>query len=106
MFGSNEHYNTGQGFVNYQATNALLVGVGYSYTRSGGDTSATYHQVSAGADYTLSKRTDVYLSAAYQHASGQTGDGQARWPRRRRSVRTAMRHEPQTMVNLGLRHRF
>ena len=106
VFGSNEHYNTGQGFVNYQATNALLVGVGYSYTRSGGDTSATYHQVSAGADYTLSKRTDVYLSAAYQHASGQTGDGRLDG---RAGVDRFVRlcgHEPQTMVNLGLRHRF
>ncbi|HEY3598383.1 MAG TPA: porin, partial [Paraburkholderia sp.] len=59
-FASNEKYNTGQGFVNYQATPAILLGVGYSYTKSSGDTSATYHQVSVGGDYNLSKRTDLY----------------------------------------------
>jgi len=71
-FGSTEKYNTGQGFVNYQLTPAMLLGLGYSYTKSSGDTSAKYHQVSLGADYSLSKRTDVYLVGAYQHASGQT----------------------------------
>ncbi|AJY12909.1 porin [Burkholderia dolosa] len=108
VFGSNEHYNTGQGFVNYQATNALLVGVGYSYTRSGGDTSATYRQVSAGADYSLSKRTDVYLTAAYQHASGQTGDGSGSAMAAQASIGSYgyAGTSSQTMVNLGLRHRF
>ncbi len=74
VFGSDEKYNTGQGFVNYQATSAVLLGLGYSYTKSNGDTSATYHQVSIGADYSLSKRTDLYMTAAYQHA----GNGQPR----------------------------
>jgi predicted porin len=108
VFGSNEHYNTGQGFVNYQATNALLVGLGYSYTRSGGDTSATYHQVSVGADYNLSKRTDVYLTAAYQHASGQTGDGNGGSMAAQASIGSYgyAGTRSQTIVNLGLRHRF
>ncbi|AFJ85572.1 MULTISPECIES: porin [Burkholderia] len=108
VFGSNEHYNTGQGFVNYQATNALLVGLGYSYTRSGGDTSATYHQVSVGADYNLSKRTDVYLTAAYQHASGQTGDGNGGSMAAQASIGSYgyAGTSSQTIVNLGLRHRF
>ncbi|GLU33494.1 porin [Trinickia caryophylli] len=65
-----EKYNTGRGFVNYQVTPALLAGLGYSYTKSSGDTSAKYHQISLGADYSLSKRTDVYLVGAWQHASG------------------------------------
>ncbi len=69
---STEKYNTGQGWFNYQATPALLMGVGYSYTKSSGDTGATYHQVSVGADYSLSKRTDVYVVGAYAHASGDT----------------------------------
>ncbi|GAB5094558.1 porin [Caballeronia sp. LP006] len=73
-FGS-EHFNVGNGFVNFQATPALLLGVGYTYTKSGGDTSAKYHQASLGADYSLSKRTDFYAVAAYQHASGDQRDG-------------------------------
>jgi predicted porin len=94
--------------VNYQATNALLVGLGYSYTRSGGDTSATYHQVSVGADYNLSKRTDVYLTAAYQHASGQTGDGNGGSMAAQASIGSYgyAGTSSQTIVNLGLRHRF
>ncbi len=74
-FASTEKYNSGSAFLNYQATAALLVGVGYTYEKSSGDTSAKYHQASLGADYSLSKRTDVYLVGAYQHASGSTRDG-------------------------------
>lgn len=105
-FRSTEKYNVGQGFLNYQATAALLLGVGYSYTKASGDTSATYHQASLGADYSLSKRTDVYLVGAYQHASGTVGDG----------TRTAAQASigsygyngtsSQELVALGLRHKF
>ncbi|AJK50952.1 porin [Burkholderia plantarii] len=107
-FGQNERYNTGQGFLNYQATPALLVGVGYSYTKSNGDTSATYHQASLGADYTLSKRTDIYMTAAYQHASGTTGDGAGGAVAAQASIGSYgyAGTNSQTMVNLGLRHRF
>lgn len=70
-FASTEKYNTGQGFLNYQVSPALLVGVGYSYTKASGDTAATYHQISLGSAYSLSKRTDVYLVGGWQHASGQ-----------------------------------
>ncbi|WP_269506340.1 porin [Burkholderia sp. IMCC1007] len=69
-FGSTEKYNTGRAFVTYQVTAPLLLGLGYSYTKASGDTDAKYHQVGVGADYSLSKRTDVYLVGAYQHASG------------------------------------
>ncbi|WP_341318251.1 porin [Paraburkholderia sp. IMGN_8] len=69
-FGSTEKYNVGGAYLGYQATPAMLVGVGYIYTKASGDTSATYHQVSLGGDYNLSKRTDIYLVGAYQHASG------------------------------------
>jgi predicted porin len=108
VFASNEKYNTGQGFVNYQATKALLVGLGYSYTKSSGDTSATYHQVSLGADYSLSKRTDVYVTAAYQHASGETGNGTGGTMAAQASIGSYgyAGTSTQEMVNLGLRHKF
>jgi predicted porin len=108
-FVSTEKYNTGQGFLNYQATPAMLVGVGYSYTKASGNTGATYNQVSVGADYNLSKRTDVYLVGAYQHASGDTlsADGTA--------IVAAQASvgsygyggtSSQELVALGLRHKF
>jgi predicted porin len=107
-FGSTETYNTGQGFVNYQAAPTLLVGLGYSYTKASGDTSATYHQVSAGADYSLSKRTDVYLVGAWQHASGDTRSSSGAVVSAQASVGSYgyAGTSSQTIVSLGLRHRF
>ncbi|AIO69951.1 porin [Burkholderia oklahomensis] len=103
-FGSTEKYNTGRGFVTYQATSALLLGLGYIYTKSSGDSNAKYHQVSLGADYSLSKRTDVYLAGAYQHASGtQAGGGDAQASIGSYGVGGT---KSQEMVALGLRHKF
>ncbi|KKB61807.1 porin [Robbsia andropogonis] len=107
-FTTSEKYNTGQGFLNYQATPAMLVGVGYSYTKSSGDTSATYHQVSLGADYNLSKRTDVYMTAAYQHASGETRLNATTVTSAVASIGSYGYNgtSSQTLVNVGLRHKF
>jgi predicted porin len=69
-FQSTQKYNIGSVFVNYQVTPAFLIGTGYTYEKASGDTSAKYHQVGIGADYTLSKRTDFYALGAYQHAQG------------------------------------
>ena len=108
LFFSTQKYNTGQGFLNYQAAPALLLGLGYSYTHGNGDTTATYHQVSVGADYSLSKRTDLYMTAAWQHASGQTGDGAGGAMPAQASIGSYgyAGTGSQTMVNLGLRHKF
>jgi predicted porin len=109
-FASTEKYNTGQGFFDYQATPALLLGVAYSYTKSSGNTSATYHQVSLGADYNLSKRTDVYLVGAYQHASGSTlnaeGTEVVSAEASVGSYGYGSGNNTQELVSLGLRHRF
>ncbi|MGN6665450.1 MAG: porin [Trinickia sp.] len=108
-FGSTEKYNSGSGFLNYQATAALLVGVGYTYMKSSGDTSAKYHQASLGADYSLSKRTDVYLVGAYQHASGNTRDavtGNVVGAQASVGSYTYNGTSSQELVALGLRHRF
>ncbi|MGA7778731.1 MAG: porin [Paraburkholderia sp.] len=69
-FGSTERFNVAAGFLGYNVTPAAQLGLGYTYTHGAGDTSATYNQVSLGADYNLSKRTDVYLMGVYQHANG------------------------------------
>ncbi len=68
-------FNTGQVFVNYQLTPVLLLGAGYDYTKGGGNSvTVGYNQFSLGADYFLSKHTDLYLLAGYQKASGNTYD--------------------------------
>ena len=108
VFHDTQKYNTGQGFLNYQLNRALLLGIGYSYTRANGDTSASYHQVSLGADYSLSPRTDLYMTAAWQHASGETGDGLGGSMPAQASIGSYgyAGTNSQTMLNLGLRHRF
>jgi predicted porin len=108
VFHDTEKYNTGQGFMNYQLNPSLLLGLGYSYTHAGGDTSANYHQVSIGADYSLSKRTDLYMTAAWQHASGETGDGFGGITPAEASIGSYgyAGTSTQTMFNLGLRHKF
>jgi len=108
-FGSSEKFNVGQGFLNYQATPALLLGLGYTYTKSSGDTSATYHQASLGADYSLSKRTDVYLVGAYQHAHGQTRDPVTGAVTNAQASIGSYGYNgtsSQELVALGLRHKF
>ena len=73
-FAEQEKFHVAGAYAGYQITPAMLVGLGYIYTHGAGDTSANYHQVSLGGDYSLSKRTDLYLVGAYQHASGHQRD--------------------------------
>ncbi len=56
------------------------------------------------ADYSLSKRTDVYVESVYQHASGKLGNAGA-------NVAMINTLSPSTTQNqvaagVGLRHRF
>lgn len=107
-FVDTEKYNTGQAFLNYQATPALLLGLGYSYTRASGDTGATYNQISLGADYNLSKRTDVYLVGAWQHASGDqlNSDGTVSSAEASIGSYGVAGTSSQEMVSFGIRHKF
>ncbi|AXF24047.1 porin [Burkholderia pyrrocinia] len=107
-FGSTEKYNTGRGFVTYQVTPPLLLGVGYSYTKASGNTNAKYHQASLGADYSLSKRTDIYLVGAYQHASGTQLNTDGTTSAAQASIGSygIAGTKSQELVALGLRHKF
>jgi predicted porin len=113
LFPEQEKFNVGNGYVNFQLTPATLLGLGYTYTHASGDTSANYHQVSLGADYSLSKRTDVYAVGAYQHASGtqrvNNGNGTTSTVDATASVTdygfdSGRSH--QELVLIGLRHKF
>jgi predicted porin len=54
----------------YQLTPALLLGAAYDYTKAYSIANEKIHQGVLGADYFLSKRTDLYVDGIYQHASG------------------------------------
>ncbi len=71
-FNSTETYNIGATSVQYQFNPHVSGGFAYLYTRSSGDSSATYNNFGVNAIYTLSKRTSFYADVAYSHASGTT----------------------------------
>ncbi|KVE26475.1 porin [Burkholderia vietnamiensis] len=91
----------------YNLTPALGLGVAYTYTNArlsnviDGLNSVHFHQVGVQADYSLSKRTDVYAQAVYQRGSGLNAsiyNGDLSTP-----TSSSMN---QTAATVGLRHRF
>jgi predicted porin len=71
-FNQKENFNTGAASLEYQLTAALGLDVGYTFTKSTGGSSATYNNVAAGMEYSLSKRTTLYAMGGYSHAHGTT----------------------------------
>ncbi|WP_321815171.1 MULTISPECIES: porin [unclassified Paraburkholderia] len=103
-FTVSEKYHNGSVFLSYQFTPAFQIVGGYNYTRTTGDSAATYHQANLGIDYSLSKRTDVYASAGYQHASGENGSGVAEASIG--SFGYSAGKSTQEYALVGVRHRF
>ncbi|MFD1559590.1 porin [Paraburkholderia silviterrae] len=76
--GDTATFNNAEINFRYQLTPALLLGTAFDYTKGSevaeangkSNAGAKYYQFSAGADYFLSKRTDLYLIGVYQKASG------------------------------------
>ncbi|EBA50383.1 porin [Burkholderia pseudomallei] len=94
----------------YQFTPAFFAGAQYVFTAehfeaSSGNVSPKIHSVGLMADYSLSKRTDVYLQGAYQHvAGGKTGTAldDAYIP----GADDASSTSNQLLVRAAIRHRF
>ena len=87
----------------------IMVGTSYAYTRGSPVTSGraggvTYQQLNVGAEYFLSKRTDVYVVVSGQHASGRDSTGgnavAAVY------VLTPSSSDNQVAATVGLRHKF
>ncbi|OLL27879.1 porin [Burkholderia sp. SRS-W-2-2016] len=95
----------------YNLTPAMALGVAYTFTDSrgygvneaGNDMKTRYHQIGLQADYSLSRRTDVYAQAVYQHAMGD--GGVASIYSGDNTVPTSS-SKNQTAATVGLRHRF
>jgi predicted porin len=100
-------FNSAEVSLKYQFTPAFLMGIAYDYTHNSGASgvgSANYHQAEIGADYFLSKRTDVYTTAVYQAATGIDSSGRA-------AVASINQLTPstsnrQTALRFAIRHRF
>ncbi|CAG9205572.1 Porin [Paraburkholderia sabiae] len=92
--------------ANYALTPTIALNGEYTYT-SGSMSNATgqhhpkWHEVSVQTDYFLSKRTDLYVQASYQHiasdGSGLTADISGQSP---------SSNDQQVVVAVGMRHRF
>uniref|UniRef100_E1TFU9 Porin Gram-negative type n=1 Tax=Burkholderia sp. (strain CCGE1003) TaxID=640512 RepID=E1TFU9_BURSG len=95
----------------YNLTPALGLGVAYTFTdgkgygvaANGGTASVRYHQIGLQADYALSRRTDVYAQAVYQHAMG---DGGVASIYSGDITQAPSSSKNQTAATVGLRHRF
>lgn len=100
LFSSTQRYDIGAGVLDYRITPAALVGVGYIYMHGKSNISQTYHQISVGGDYSLSKRTELYLVGAYQHAAGNGVFASVADYGFNSEARS------QTVVSIGIRHKF
>ncbi|MEW9582745.1 porin [Paraburkholderia sp. DGU8] len=95
----------------YNVTPALGLGIAYTFTDArgygvnadGNDMKTRYHQIGLQADYSLSRRTDVYAQAVYQHAMG---DGGVASIYSGDNSQLPSSSKNQTAATVGLRHRF
>jgi predicted porin len=105
-------FNSFEANFSYRLTPALLAGVAYNYTKGdgvnligGGSTGGSkYNQFSLGADYSLSKRTDVYLQGIYQTASGTDSTKSSTVAAISGLSPSANNH--QAVARVGIRHQF
>jgi predicted porin len=104
-------FNNAELNFKYQLTPALVLGAAYDYTRGSkisGGSAAKYHQGALGADYFLSKRTDVYVVGVYQHASGNTLDANGNVIQADAAINglTPSSNQNQLTARVGIRHKF
>jgi len=103
-FTKSQKYQNGSVFALWQVSPEFQAIAGYNYTKSSGDSSAKYNQFNVGVDYLLSKRTDLYATAGYTHASGQNGNGAAQAVIGSYDVDAGA--STQAIVIVGMRHKF
>jgi general bacterial porin, GBP family len=92
--------------ASYQFTPQFGLNGAYTFTQgalstAGGEHHPRWHEVSVQADYFLSKRTDLYTQVSYQHISAD-GSGLGADI----SGQSASSTNQQTVVAIGMRHRF
>ncbi|WP_250528458.1 porin [Caballeronia sp. GAWG2-1] len=100
-------FNSYEANGRYMVSPSLLLGLAYIYTRGGGAggiEGANYHQVNVGADYFVSKRTDLYAVVAYEQVAGFDSTGKP-------AVAALVGTTPsstskQTVAVVGIRHKF
>ncbi|WP_233868536.1 porin [Paraburkholderia adhaesiva] len=96
----------------YGLTPALALVGEYTYTWSrmtenGNSSSPKWHSVTLGADYGLSRRTDVYLAGVYQHSSSNDNSNGLNVANTSiGGILPSSSTQSQVAVTTGIRHRF
>jgi predicted porin len=107
--GTNLHMDNYEVNGRYALTPAINLAASYTFTDgsmsgSNGSGDPKWHTVSLQGDYSLSKRTDVYVEAVYQHASGQIGNFGSNVAAI--NMLAPSSNGDQVAAAVGLRHRF
>ncbi|RQG99856.1 porin [Paraburkholderia dinghuensis] len=106
-------FNNIEGNVRYNLTPALDIGAMYTYTNANGSDSvlntngsrsAHWHQFALQADYSLSKRTDVYLEGVGLWGSGENAVGMTQIGSTTSGGVSSSKN--QGIITTGIRHRF
>lgn len=106
--GSSADFNDAEINVQYQFVPHWWIGAAYDLLKGNAVTStiggARYNQISAGLNHALSRRTDVYVSAEWQTASGNDSTGHAAVANIADLPPSSDRH--QAVARVGMRHKF
>ncbi|MFM0028449.1 porin [Paraburkholderia madseniana] len=105
-------FNNAEVTLQYTYSPALFLLASYDYLVGKGVTTAAghrvgdqhYNQVGVSADYFLSKRTDVYLGASFQKASGTSSTGAPAVANFTNQGESSS--DRQVYVRIGIRHKF
>jgi len=105
-------FNTAEVGLKWEFKENLFAGATYNYTKGNSVTNATglsvgnqhYSQFSLVTDYSLSRRTDVYILGTWQKASGISSTGAPAVANIGNLGDSSNNH--QAVVRLGLRHKF
>jgi predicted porin len=106
-YSGNVAFDNLEGSLRVAVTPAFRVGMSYDFTRRGAVNNfngAHYQQLNLGADYNLSKATDIYILTAMQKASGTDSLGQAAVASIAGITPSATAY--QMIVAVGMRHLF
>jgi predicted porin len=110
--GATAKFNNAEVGMKWTLTPTLYVGAAYNYTKGSNVAAANgqnvgnqhFNQFSLMVDYSLSKRTDLYVEGAYQKASGVSSTGAAAVADIGNAGDSSNSH--QTLLRAGIRHKF
>ncbi|RQZ41128.1 porin [Burkholderia sp. Bp9099] len=100
-FSGTATFNNFEALATYNVTPAFMLGTSYDYTKA---ETAKYLQLNAGAWYNLSKRTLLYATTSWEHATGIDSTGKAAVAAL--TFLTPSSTGNQVAVRAGIRHNF